>query len=163
MTSKSQISNLEIQREPFYVPPNLSVGIAEVPVTFLNIGANYYARFGAVNVINGDIADFSIVAGAPNTSDQLFCTKNVIQCYASYYFQCISQAGGQRVFASLFGGVRSAGGGISFPASMNNARMSHQVNLGYVQANQPISSTLNWSGSGTLTNNSSKLIINYQL
>jgi hypothetical protein len=140
-----------------------STGIAEVAVTFVNTGANYFARFGAVNVISGSPSDFSITpAPNPTTSDTLFCTKDIIQCYGSYYFQCISQAGGQRVFASLFGGARSAGGAISFPLSINNARMSHQINLGYVQANAPITSTLNWSGTGTLTNNSSKLIINYK-
>ena len=140
-----------------------SVGIAEVPVTFVNTGANYFARFGVVDVISGNPADFSITpAPNPTTSDTLFCTKDIIQCYGSYYFQTISQAGGQRIFASLFGGVRSIGGGISAPLGINNARISHQLNLGYVQANQPITSTLNWNGTGTLTNNSSKLIINYK-
>jgi hypothetical protein len=139
-----------------------SIGIAEVDVTFVNTGANYFARFGGLNVISGNPADFTITpAPNPTTSDTLTCIKEITQCYGSYYFQCISQPGGQRVFASLFGGPRSAGGAISFPLSINNARMSHQVNLGYVQSNQPITSTLNWSGSGTLTNNSSKLIINY--
>jgi hypothetical protein len=139
-----------------------SIGIAEVDVTFVNTGANYFARFSGLNVISGNLSDFTITpAPNPTTSDTLTCIKEITQCYGSYYFQCISQAGGQRVFASLFGGSRSAGGAISFPLSINNARMSHQVNLGYVQANQPITSTLNWSGTGTLTTNSAKLIINY--
>lgn len=140
-----------------------SVGIAEVPVTFVNTGANYYARFGPVSVISGNPADFSITpAPSPTQSDTLVCSKDIIQCYGSYFFQTITQTGGQRIFASLFGGPRSAGGGISAPLNINNARISHQINLGYVQANQPITSTLNWNGLGTLTTNSAKLIINYK-
>ena len=139
-----------------------AIGQVVVTVTFVQSGADYYARFSTPIINIGNAADFTIISGTPTTSDQLICSKTILQCSASYFFQFISQTGANSLSASLFGGVPSATGGrISVPLSINNARMSHQLDLGYVAPNSPITSSLNWSGVGTVTTNSARLTILY--
>lgn len=157
------IAKIKLSDGLIYGINGLGMGIIEIPVTFFNSGSDYYARFGAINVIKGDIADFVITpAITPTSSDTLVCSKEIISCKANVYLQGITQTGSNRVFASLFGGARSTGGGISFPINFNNPRMSHPLDLGYVAPSDAITMTMNFSGSNPLTNNGSKLIIQYQ-
>jgi len=63
---------------------------------------------------------------------------------------------------SLFGGLGSTGGAQSF-ATFNNSRVEVSTNLGYVNANDNITATANFSGSNPVTFNPSSLDIIYQI
>jgi hypothetical protein len=136
-------------------------GLLEVPVTFLQVGTNYFAKMGAIVPLIGDASSFSIVP-VGGGSDQLSSNAKVISRVSiNYYLQTISQAGGARAFGSLFGGVRNTGGACSPALGVNNFRMALPLELGYVPVNGIITSNVNWSGAGTLTLNGATLLVEF--
>jgi len=133
----------------------------EIPVTFFQSGANYFARYGAITILRGNSSSFTIVPGVGAVSDTITSTSFIFNANIHTFYQTVTQPGGQRIFPSLIAGLRSIGGGQSANAP-NNSRTETQIGLNGIQPGNAISSTINWSGGGTLTINNSVLNITFK-
>jgi len=142
-----------------------TIGIIAVPVTTVITstpgGTTYLGRYGTINQRLGTAGNFTITPGSTTTPDSITTSKTILRVSIIWYLQTITQTGQQRVFATLNAGISGVEGGAQTADSVNNSRMNISVQMCGVQPNSIITNSLDWIGIGPLTNNGSRMYIEY--
>lgn len=133
----------------------------EIQVTFFQSGANYYARYGAINVLRGNASGLTIVPGVGAVSDSISSSSFIFNANIHTMITTILQGAVQRIAPLMLAGARfnvnpqTAG-------LQANSQTEIQTGINGIAPGTPITNIINWNGLGALNVNLSILNLTFK-